>query len=202
MGKRAAFDHSDTVVAVTGGAVHVPKGPPAVVVENKRLRGDDPIVEAKPEWFVLADGTDAEVAARKAARLAELEPIPEPQAPPQPLAAPPRIEDLVVAIADVGGLSGQSYASPTFVPQGTRVTRDHPLARQCPTKFVAVVPPGVSPDTAVVALATVSSSDPYDPDNSDRNQVVHQGQLARRDHRFVALYPDSFAEVGAEAVAA
>jgi hypothetical protein len=194
--KRKKPDPNAIYVAWESVALALPGSP--VVRRGTRLRGDDPIVQAAPEWF-LPDGTDdREVQRRIAAHYADTLEVDEP--PPAPPEPPLRDEDAVVALRDIDVKTfnrgsppqGRELATTAGVRAEDKVAKSDAIVRKHRDAFIAVNPDEISRSEAVVAQQTLSS---YDPER-DELRVIHAGQWMRRDdplarvHRHLVRPPD------------
>ena len=166
-----------------------------VIKSGSRLRGDHPAVQACPQYFVSDGADEAERMAKHDEVYGTTAPELVPDFPP-PL-PPVRDEDALVAIRDIGSLTGgrsgtgQLEAAPNVLLKGQRAHRDSEIAKANPDAFVPVVPKGLKRRDALVAKAAMANID----DDGGRGWSVFQGQWVDRSHPAVKLNPTLFAGV-------
>src|SRR5262249_13362837 len=126
-------------------ATHVESlGTSVVIAAGTRMRGNDEVVQANPDFFLPAGATHQEIEQR----VRDLYRSDSPRPPAQPVATivpPLRDEDAVVPCATVIG-----------VPEGRKLPKDDPAVEQQPDRFVPVAGKGLTRENAVAALATLT----------------------------------------------
>ena len=114
-----------------------------------------------------------------------------PDFPPPP--PPVRDEDAVVAIRDVGSLTGDrsgtgQLGAPNVLVRGQRVHKDQRSSRQ-PRRLRAGCADGLKREEALVAKTSMGNAD---PDGEGRGCHVHAGQWVPRSHPAVKVHPTMF----------
>lgn len=189
------LDPSAIYVCWCAFATNAMPGSP-VIKTGARLRGDHPAVLDCPQYFVSDGADESERMAAQDEVYGVTAPELVPDFPPPP--APIRDENAVVAIRDVGSLTGgrsgtgHVESAPNVCWKGQRLSKDHELATANPDAFVPVVPQGLKREESLVAKVSMGNAD---PDDEGRGWQVHAGQWVSRSHPAVKLHPTLFAGV-------
>jgi hypothetical protein len=182
---------SDILVAVESFAGSNPDGTSVSVPRGMRLRADHPLVKRAP-WAFLPDGSGEEAAVARRLELQQKAEAAVPVIKPETETIQPRPvkpQDRMICIKGCGLLGADAATvSRSGEPMGCRrgdiISKNTRLYRENRSHFIAVVPPGLQREDAVVALTELSHNGKV---------VAYVGQWLHREDPMVALQWQHFA---------